>query len=178
MDKSTKKNIIIAVIGLGILLATILTSVFYTSKKENSIVETEESTSRNKNINQTFTEFMGEYWPYLMIMFYILFAIIAIIIYVLLVKTDQPVTINVSDKTGKILNISLISVGILAVLAIVGLSASAYINDVQNNKNITPYEEEENKQKRDDFVKVLVLVTIVLIGITFASKFLLKFFKK
>ena len=113
-----------------------------------------------------------------MIMFYILFAIIAIIIYVLLVKTDQPVTINVSDKTGKILNISLISVGILAVLAIVGLSASAYINDVQNNKNITPYEEEENKQKRDDFVKVLVLVTIVLIGITFASKFLLKFFKK
>ena len=54
MDKSMKKNIIIAMIGLGILLATILTSVFYTSKKENSIVETEESTSRNKNINQTY----------------------------------------------------------------------------------------------------------------------------
>lgn len=178
MGAFTKKNIIIIAIGIVILLTTILTSVFYTSKQENSIQKTDESDDRNTNISQTFTEFMGEYWPYLLLMLYILFAIISLLIYLLIVNKNEPTTINVSDKTGKILNISLISVGVLAALAITGLSASAYINDVQNNKNISPYEEADNKKQRTEFIQVILLVTIVLIALTFATKFLINFLKK
>lgn len=178
LEGLTKKNIIVGSVIIILIISTILVSVFYTSKQSSNIPDEVDSDTRNKNINETFTEFMGSQWPYMIIIFYVLFVIIGVLLYLFLTKTNE-VNININDKLGKILKIVLIIFIILLVIAITGVSALSYIKDEQHsNQELSEYDKEQNEEKRKQFVIICVSVVVVLIVMIFMTKFLIDKIKK
>lgn len=178
LEGMTKKNIIFGSITIILIISTILVSIFYTSKQSTSIPDDVDSDTRNKNINETFTEFMGFQWPYMLIIFYVLLVIIGVLLYFSLTKTDG-VQININDKLAKILKIVFIVFSVLLVIAIIGVSSLSYIKDVQHsNQELSEYDKEQNKEKRKQFVIICVTVVVVLTGMIFMTKFLLDKIKK
>ena len=167
--KNTK--IIWSLIILGVV-SMILLAAFFTSKRNDSINQTESSKSRIDEINDNMTAYMGEFWPYILIVFYILFFTLVYMVFVLAKNTEVKLT-NIDESRRRILIWVLIIFIILFCVSMTVIASNSYINNIQKDF-IYDSDKDEAKDQRTNFVMAMSLSVVSFIIFILLTRWLYK----
>jgi len=175
----TNNIVKISIIGV-LVLSTILVAVFYTSKQEITPLEKDSDRDRLNDVNDTFTAYMGQDWPYTLMIIYILVGLLCAFIYMYIGKTSEQTTLNISEKYSKILGITFLVLIVCFCVLVSVIAANSYMNDIQDDdQEMSEYTKEDNKEKRQQYVTVIGLVVLATFIMFFLTKYMIKkVFKK
>lgn len=131
-EKYTKTVVTWSIIA-GISLIVIITGLFtwYTATTTQAIVPDDKSKSRLTTLNEVFSSAMGRRWPFVLLIFVILLAVMLVFIYIS--SKNNAITIEMSDHTAKIFSIILLIFICIFFIFIVLLAVYKY-RQLSNNE--------------------------------------------
>ena len=163
-------NLIIYII-IGLVILGLFVLVFFTSRssqEENDYKSIDRMTKLKRALIASF----GQYWAINLIMYVILIFIIFALLF-LYTKIDK-LNITISDKNGKMIYWTGITLCVIFSIFMIGLATTSYINDQKPSYGTTNtdayYDAEISRQSR---ILIIKIIATVLIIITMLCSFLL-----
>lgn len=154
-------------IGFGIVFVAGLSALtWYTATSKDKVANTSASQNKIDIISESMQTTLGPNWPYVLLMFSVMFVILFYFLYSLGQK--DPLIINFSDQGEKRFNfLFFIFIAIFTVIMII-LAIRTYLNyrTKQKDPNVPNYVPTQEQDKKNmQIIEIIGLVLFIIVGI-------------
>ena len=158
------------------IIIVVVIAVYFTSKQDSDIEDDDQSTNRINEIDQNMKHYMGDYWPYLLCVIFLLVIIVLFMVNRMMSSTETNL-VNIDETKRKYLVGVLIAFIIFFSVCVVVVASNSYINDVSStSNNLANKTKLENDRKQH--VQIAALLTVAFIFLVIGTQWIYSKYKR